>query len=66
MQCGKSFVFTMAEQARCEAKGFDVPRRCPDCRRKKEKTESEGGGWKDKGRKRHSRRRNNTSFDMDG
>jgi hypothetical protein len=33
---------------------------------KKGKTESEGGAWKDKGRKRHSRRRNNTSFDMDG
>ncbi|MFZ2042222.1 MAG: zinc-ribbon domain containing protein [Desulfobacterales bacterium] len=64
MQCGKSFVFSVAEQARCEAKGFDTPRRCPDCRRKKEKTENGGAAWKDKGRKRHSRRRNNESVDM--
>jgi hypothetical protein len=64
MQCGKSFVFSVAEQARCDAKGFDTPRRCPECRRKKEKTEnSAGAGWKDKGRKRHGRRRNNDDFD---
>jgi hypothetical protein len=66
MQCGKSFVFSLAEQERCEAKGFDTPRRCPDCRRKKEKTENGGAAaWRDKGRKRHSRRRSNGSFDMD-
>jgi hypothetical protein len=64
MQCGKSFVFSLVEQARCEAKGFDAPKRCPDCRRKKEKTENSGGmSWKDKGRKRHGRRRNNDEFD---
>jgi DNA repair exonuclease SbcCD ATPase subunit len=31
-QCGKDFVFTKAEQEFYEEKGFDLPRRCKECR----------------------------------
>jgi DNA repair exonuclease SbcCD ATPase subunit len=31
-QCGKNFLFTKAEQEFYEEKGFDLPRRCKDCR----------------------------------
>jgi DNA repair exonuclease SbcCD ATPase subunit len=31
-QCGKDFVFTKAEQEFYEEKGFELPRRCKECR----------------------------------
>jgi chromosome segregation ATPase len=31
-QCGKEFLFTKAEQAFYEEKGFNTPRRCKECR----------------------------------
>lgn len=37
IQCGKPFVFTAAEQERFLSRGFDAPRRCCDCRKKKAK-----------------------------
>ncbi|MFC1895668.1 zinc-ribbon domain containing protein [Thermodesulfobacteriota bacterium] len=41
IQCGEEFVFSAAEQGKYNSRGFDPPRRCPECRRKKAKgTES--------------------------
>lgn len=37
IQCGKPFVFTATEQERFLNRGFDPPRRCYDCRKKKAK-----------------------------
>ena len=37
IQCEKLFVFTVAEQKRFLRLGFDIPKRCPDCRKKKSK-----------------------------
>lgn len=34
-QCGNSFIFTAAEQRRFSALGFDLPKRCAECRKKK-------------------------------
>ena len=34
-QCGNPFVFTVAEQQRFNSLGFDAPKRCGECRRKK-------------------------------
>ncbi|MFP3869793.1 MAG: zinc-ribbon domain containing protein [Syntrophobacteria bacterium] len=35
MQCGKSFIFTHSEQERFHILGFDEPKRCAECRKKK-------------------------------
>jgi len=37
IQCGKPFLFTAADQERFFSRGFDVPRRCYNCRKKKSK-----------------------------
>jgi Probable zinc-ribbon domain len=34
-QCGNPFVFTVSEQQRITSLGFDAPKRCGECRRKK-------------------------------
>ena len=44
IQCGKPFVFTVAEQERFLSRGFDAPRRCHDCRKKKSNL---GNGYDD-------------------
>lgn len=36
-QCGKLFIFTVGQQERVSALGFDEPERCRDCREKKSK-----------------------------
>jgi hypothetical protein len=38
IQCGRDFEFSASEQIEFAAKGFDPPKRCPDCRRKKGKS----------------------------
>lgn len=57
IQCGGEFVFTVAEQKRVFAKGFDEPKRCPQCRKKKEKSQGTNETWKEKGRKRQNGRK---------
>lgn len=37
IQCGSTFELSEIEIKRFDAKGFDLPRRCPDCRRHKSK-----------------------------
>jgi hypothetical protein len=38
VQCGNDFPFTTDEQKHCQEMGFDEPKRCPDCRRHKTKS----------------------------
>ncbi|MBN2515529.1 MAG: zinc-ribbon domain containing protein [Deltaproteobacteria bacterium] len=35
VQCNGSFVFSVEEQVRFASKGFNDPRRCHECRKKK-------------------------------
>ena len=57
IQCNEPFVFTAEERKRNGARGFDEPRRCPDCRKKKSKDTPSNQPWKDKGRKRHGHKK---------
>ena len=36
-QCGNPFTFTVPEQKRFNSLGFDAPKRCAECRKKKVK-----------------------------
>lgn len=60
VQCQSPFVFSGAEQERFLARGFDVPKRCPDCRERKSRTFDTDGRWKEKGR--HRRGWNKAAF----
>ncbi|MFZ7110493.1 MAG: zinc-ribbon domain containing protein [Desulfatiglandales bacterium] len=58
VQCEKPFLFSTAEQDRFIASGFDPPKRCPGCRKKKFKvTESPNNrrSYKDKKKDRPKR-----------
>jgi hypothetical protein len=35
IQCEREFEFSINEQLRCKKMNFDIPKRCPDCRKKK-------------------------------
>lgn len=55
IQCGNSFVFSISEQERFRAQGFDEPRRCRDCRRKKAKSDPPPDERKKRNKRRQSR-----------
>jgi hypothetical protein len=57
IQCNESFVFSEEEGNRFLTLGFDEPTRCPECRKKKSKGKRLEDHWKDKGRKKNSRRK---------
>jgi len=57
IQCGTSFVFTAQEQARFMARGFNMPKRCPECRKNKSKWAGLDNGRKEAGKKRSSHRK---------
>jgi Zn finger protein HypA/HybF involved in hydrogenase expression len=57
MQCQNEFVFSAAEQERFLARGFDFPKRCPQCRDKKAKLANSSGRRKGEHRKKPRRRR---------
>ena len=45
--CGMEFVFTAGEQEFYQEKGFqNEPRRCPDCRRARRRSEGGRGGYR--------------------
>jgi hypothetical protein len=50
VQCENPFVFNIAQQERFVALGFDTPKRCPECRKKKFKDIHLNERWKGKGR----------------
>lgn len=41
IQCERYFEFSKVEQERCASRGFDPPKRCPECRRHRQPMESE-------------------------
>lgn len=41
VQCDRTFVFTAAEQERFTSRGFDMPRRCQECRKHKSKVDND-------------------------
>jgi hypothetical protein len=52
IQCGEEFEFPLEEQARYAGKGFDLPRRCPACRKHKARPASDGPHHRRKEKKR--------------
>ena len=62
IQCGTEFVFSGQEHARFMAKGFGVPKRCPECRKKKAKGIETGNGWRYTAKKRRSCRKEDFEF----
>ncbi|MGD9022796.1 MAG: zinc-ribbon domain containing protein [Deltaproteobacteria bacterium] len=62
IQCGTEFVITAAEQIRLAARGFDRPRRCPECRKKKEKGLQANPRPKDKRNKKRGWQRGDEEF----
>ena len=63
IQCENSFFLTAADQERLFERGFGIPKRCPDCRKKKSKTIMEiSEGRKSKGKMRQGRGK---KYDLD-
>lgn len=56
IQCENQFILSTAEYERLHYRGFSIPRRCPDCRKRKSKNILEiNVDWAHKRRKRHGR-----------
>jgi len=43
--CGKEFVFSASDQEFFEKKGFQPPKRCPDCRKAKKQSRETKREW---------------------
>ena len=63
IQCDSIFTVTVDEQKRLLDRGFSLPRRCPECRRKKSKAHESDERWKNKGKRRELRRREDDDYD---
>jgi predicted Zn-ribbon and HTH transcriptional regulator len=59
IQCGNDFVVTPSEQKRCIYRNFDMPKRCPECRKHKAKIK-QPEEW---GKKKNHRRVIEEQFD---
>jgi hypothetical protein len=55
----------MAQQIRFDSRGFDKPKRCPECRKKKDKTIEMNNRGKDQGRKRRISRDEPTFYEYE-
>lgn len=53
IQCDSEFEFSPVNQREYEAKGYDEPKRCPACRKRKTKASFDGYEGRKKGKKRH-------------
>ncbi|MFH1487538.1 MAG: zinc-ribbon domain containing protein [Pseudomonadota bacterium] len=62
-QCEKQFIFTVKERQHYDAHGFDYPKRCPECRKHKQKINDKIEKEKKKGRKHGGRRENGSGYD---
>jgi Zn finger protein HypA/HybF involved in hydrogenase expression len=51
IQCGNEFIVTPSEQKRCIERKFDMPKRCPECRKHKAKIKQQEE-WRKKGKHR--------------
>jgi hypothetical protein len=56
VQCNTEFEFIDSEQRYYEERGFDVPKRCPECRKHKSKLNTASDKNEYNGRKKHQRR----------
>jgi hypothetical protein len=54
VQCEKPFVFTVGEQCRFVRLGFDTPKRCPDCRKRKSRMIEVNEGRKDRNNRKRA------------
>jgi hypothetical protein len=55
IQCDKAFLFSTSEQEHFSLMGFDEPRRCPGCRKKKSKGEDPDAKRRHTNKKKHFR-----------
>ena len=55
IQCDTEFVFTASEQQRYRQMHFDPPRRCPQCRKHKAKTDDGTEHYRSRDKKKHYR-----------
>lgn len=62
IQCENPFVFSVSEQERFIASGFAIPKRCPECRKKKLKEVEVNEKWENKVRHKRVLRRNKYEF----
>ena len=63
IQCDEEFEFTKKEQEKVRQKGFDPPRRCPQCRKNKSREIEPTEIRKFKDKKKHYRLKYHKSFD---
>ena len=52
IQCDNEFEFSVASQLEYEAKGYDEPKRCPECRKRKSKASSSNSDEKRRNKKK--------------
>jgi hypothetical protein len=57
IQCDAEFEFSVSSQLEYEAKGYDEPKRCPACRKRKSKASSADSEdrWRGKKKNYHSK-----------
>jgi len=55
IQCGSKFVLSRSELERCETKGFETSKRCPECKRRKIKSDDMYEERKQHRKKKHFR-----------
>jgi hypothetical protein len=54
-QCGSEFELTAQQERTYAERGFDLPERCADCRKKKTREPALSGRTKHPGKKKHYR-----------
>ena len=57
IQCQENFEFTIDEQEKFEQRGFDMPLRCPQCRKHKSRDIEHQEHRKPKNKKKHYRQK---------
>ena len=63
IQCDMDFEFSAEEQKKFQRKGFDFPRRCPECRKHKYRDSEHQEKRKFKDKKKHYRQKFDDPFD---
>ena len=63
IQCENTFVVTADQKERLFVKGFNIPRRCPECRRKKNKLGFVSENKKGRDKRKHDKKRYDIDFE---
>jgi hypothetical protein len=53
VQCGKEFELSEKDLDQLAARGFDIPKRCPDCRRNKSRYATDDSHRRRRDKKKH-------------